>query len=256
MNLNEYDCIYSPCVPINITNANVNTNIKFLFGPHFSVFPDDKVNLIKNVNSVYVQPSKWASDVWIKNPLCNNLLIKALPFGVNTNKFVEKYSIKERNNVFIYYKSRDPKELYALKQFLDTMNIKYKIFSYHDRYHESDYLEFLQTSKYGIWLGGHESQGFALQEALSCNVPLLVWNVKSMNQEYKSTYDDIPATSIPYWSDQCGEYFYDINELDQCFKKFQSNLESYKPREYILENVSEEVCEKKLIDIILYKKNE
>ena len=52
------------------------------------------------------------------------------------------------------------------------------------------FFNYLQNSKYGIWLDAHESQGFALQEALSCNVPLLVWNISSMNQEYNSTYNN------------------------------------------------------------------
>jgi hypothetical protein len=38
-------------------------------------------------------------------------------------------------------------------------------------------------------------------------VPLLVWNVSSMNQEQNSSYNNIPATTIPYWNESCGEYF-------------------------------------------------
>jgi glycosyltransferase involved in cell wall biosynthesis len=113
-----------------------------------------------------------------------------------------------------------------------------------------DYINYLHESKYGIWIGCHESQGFALQEALSCNVPLLVWNVESMNQEYGCNYIDIPATTTPYWDERCGEYFYDSNNFEDIFNKFIFNIENYRPREYILENLSMEVCEKKLIDTI------
>ena len=34
------------------------------------------------------------------------------------------------------------------------------------------------------------------------------------------------------------------------FDKFMNNLNNYKPREYILENLTFEICEKKLLDII------
>ena len=71
-----------------------------------------------------------------------------------------------------------------------------------------------------------------------------------MRQEYGSSYNDIPATTIPYWDERCGEYFYNINELEDKFNLFLSKLETYKPREYILENLSMEVCEQKLIEII------
>ena len=99
-------------------------------------------------------------------------------------------------------------------------------------------------------MDAHESQGFALEEALSCNVPLLIWNVTSMNQEHGSSYSDIPATTIPYWDERCGEYFYSENELENTFNKFVSNIETYKPREYIVDNLSFDVCEQKLINVI------
>jgi glycosyltransferase involved in cell wall biosynthesis len=108
----------------------------------------------------------------------------------------------------------------------------------------------LSESKYGIWLDAHESQGFALQEAIACNVPLLVWNVTSMNQEHGYSYDDIPATSIPYWDERCGEFFYHENELESKFKTLISKLEQYRPREFIVENLSIEKCEDKLLELI------
>ena len=96
----------------------------------------------------------------------------------------------------------------------------------------------------------HESQGFALEEALSCNVPLLVWNVKSMNQEYASNYNDISATTIPYWDDRCGEYFYQKDEFEITFLKFIQKLDNYKPREYIVENLSIAKCANNFLNLL------
>ena len=108
----------------------------------------------------------------------------------------------------------------------------------------------LQNAKYAIWVDAHESQGFAIQEALSCNVPLLVWNTKTMNQEYGSKYSNIHCTTIPYWDQRCGEFFYNINELDETFNLFISKLEIYKPREYILEELSVEKCSERFLELI------
>ena len=71
-----------------------------------------------------------------------------------------------------------------------------------------------------------------------------------MNEEYGYFYDDIPATSIPYWDKRCGEFFTDITKMDEIFNLFLSKLETYQPRQYILENLSIEKCEQKLIDLI------
>jgi hypothetical protein len=248
LDLTQFDCVYSPCLPINV---NKYPNTKFIFGPHFSVFPENNhMNTIRGKNTVYVQPSDWARDVWKYNPLCQNIRVESLPFGVDTVKFNEVMPFEKKTSVFLYYKSRRPDELEVLLTFLKKLNIHVYVFSYMSKYNETDYLKCLQNSKFGIWLGRHESQGFALEEALSCNVPLIVWDVKSMNQEYGYNYSDIPATVIPYWDNRCGEYFYNANEIEPVFARFLSKLSTYAPREYILENLSMDVCENKLNNII------
>ena len=242
INYNQFDIIYSPCCPINVSKY---PNTKFIFGPHFSVFPEsNQINIIKqSKNVIYVQPSDWARDVWRNNHICDGMRIESMPFGVDTEKFNETKPIQNRTKVFLYYKSRHPAELEFLLKYLNFKNIEVKVFSYKEKYQESDYINYLHESKFGIWLGRHESQGFALEEALSCNVPLFVWDVSSMNQEYGYNYANIPATCIPYWDSTCGEYFKDINHLESKFQYFLENIENYRPREYIINNLSFDKCE-------------
>ena len=243
----EFDVIYSPSEPINV---NEYKHCKFIFGPHFSVSPNEyQIQMIKGLNSIYIQPSRWVVNYWKKYSICSNLNIKTLPFGVDTEKFKDSLNNKKENIIF-YLKRRNSVDINILTNFLNSKKINYKIFNYLEKYNENDYLQYLKTCKYGIWLSSFESQGFALQEALSCNVPLFVWNVISMNQEDGSNYNNYPATTIPYWDNRCGEFFYDYNELESTYNKFITNLDNYKPREYILENLSMEVCEDKLINLI------
>lgn len=247
IDLSKYDIIYSPSEPISVSNY---PDKKFIFGPHFSTFPNYKVSHIIGPNTLYIQPSEWAANIWKQVEICKQFKIDVLPFGVDTDKFCDIISIGSRNKAFIYFKNRNPLELRYLEHLLKTQNIEYKIFDYKARYDEEEYINYLKEAKFGIWLGCHESQGFALQEALSCNVPLFVWSVKTMSQEYGCNYPAFEATTIPYWDARCGEYIYDINNFFPHFKNFLSKLETYKPREYILENLSIDVCEKKFIHII------
>ena len=237
--INNYDIIYSPCYPIDTSKY---PDKKFIFGPHFSVFPDNRLMYINNVhnNSIYIQPSDWAKDVWVNMGVENIIPVKPFAFPVNTEKFNDLG--KERSKVFIYHKRRNPEELNYIETYLNNKNIEYKIFDYVKRYNEQEYLEYLQESKYGIIVDAHESQGFALQEALSCNVPLLIWNTKYMSQEYGGNFNEIPCTTIPYWDERCGEYFYEKNEFIETYDIFIDKLDTYKPREYVLDNLSVEVC--------------
>ena len=246
IDVSTFDCVFSPCCPIDVSKY---PKTKFIFGPQFSVFPDEKqLQLVNSPNAVYIQPSQWVIDLWYSYNLKNNMCF--CPFGVDTNQFNQSKPIEQRNKVFIYHKRRRPEELHAVVKLLQKYNVQYEIFDYDHRYDENKYLNYLHESKFGIWVDAHESQGFALQEALACNVPLLVWNVTSMNQEYGSRYSNIPGTTIPYWDERCGEFFYNANELEEKFKSFVSKLDQYKPRDFIVENLSIEKCEDKLLEVI------
>ena len=248
IDLSMFDCVYSPCIPIDV---NKYPNTKFLFGPHFSVFPEkQQMDIIRRNKVLYAQPSEWAAKIWQDNELCKNIKVESLPFGVDIEKFKDTKPKSERTKVVIYFKRRHPNELRFVTDFLSAKNIEYRIFNYLERYNENEYLNYLQNSKFCFWLDAHESQGFALEEALSCDVPLIVWNIKTMKQEHGSSYTDIPATTIPYWDERCGEYFYDANELENVYDLFISKLETYKPREYIVENLSIQKCEEKFVNLI------
>ena len=247
-NLSIYDAVYSPSMPINVKKY---PSIKFIFGPHFSVFPEEShVDLIKGENSVYIQPSQWAVDVWKLFSICQNLNMKPVPFAVDINKFQPIISKKERNTIFIYFKQRKIEELNFITNYLNSNSISYKLFNYSQGYQENDYLQTLQHSKMGIWIGRHESQGFGLEECLSCDIPLLVWDVTSMNQEEGYNYPDIKATVIPYWNSNCGEVFYKKEEFYDKFLLINSKIDTYKPREYISYYLSANVCEQIFIDAI------
>ena len=248
--IQNHDVIYSPSVPIDSSKYPTKY---FIFGPHFSVFPNNKMTQINNVynNSVYIQPSDWVVQLWENmNTINTKLPIQTLAFPVDINKFSPILLDNKKEEVFIYFKRRHPVELNILTSFLDDKLITYKIFDYVKRYDETDYLNCLRQSKYGIILDAHESQGFALEEALACNVPLLVWNTKIMSQEYGSNYPDIPCTTIPYWDDRCGEYFFKANELKNTFDRFVSKLNTYQPRQYIIDNLSVESCSVKLNNML------
>lgn len=247
-NIEDYDIIYMPSTTYD---SSKYPDKKFIFGPHLSVFPNNELLKInnKNKNSVYIQPSEWVAKVWKNMGVENVLPIMVMPFCVNVDKFKPDDKIK-KEEVFIYTKRRDPREIYMIEKYLKDNYIKYKIFDYVNSYKEEDYLNCLKKSKYGIIIDAHESQGFAIEEALSCNVPLLVWNTRTMDQEFGSRYKEIECTTIPYWDKRCGEYFYKESDFEIIYKDFINNLDSYKPREYILENLTTNKCTEVLTNII------
>jgi glycosyltransferase involved in cell wall biosynthesis len=250
----NYDVIYSPSLTIN---AAQYPNKKFIFGPHFSTFPNQQqLQSLQNINnSIYLQPSDWVVKLWKNQGAEQFLPIKSFPFPVDTNKFQPNQPSEKRQNIMIYFKSRNPQDLHNIKEFLHRQNrTNYRVFEYNRRYDENDYLAYLQTCQYGIILDAHESQGFAIEEAMACDVPLLVWNTTSMNQEYGNQNPDIPCTTIPYWAPTCGEFFSHHTEFLSTFQIFQSKLadNQYNPRQYILDNLSTEKCAERFMELIKF----
>lgn len=252
-----YDAIYSPTCPIEIKKLppNLQHNVKYIFGPHFSVFPQrEQLTPIIHPNTIYIQPSIWAVNVWKNHPeLPSGINIQPIPFSVNTKKFQPIKPIKERNEIFVYYKNREPDEINYILTHFTNKNQPVKLFHYKMGYNENDYLNTLQNAKYGVWVGAHESQGFALEEALSCDVPLLVWNIETLNQEYGSNYPPFIASTIPYWNNTCGEVFYEKEEFINKLKTLEEKIEEYKPREFILNNLSMEICQNHFIQLITHR---
>lgn len=237
--ISGYTHIYSPSMPIN---TSLYPDKFFLFGPHFSLFPDTKLLSVRNIhhNSVYLLPSQWILDLWKEKNAAVFLPLTIFPFPVDTTTFSPTGQPREK--VFVYMKHRDPFELAEVDDYLTKNNISYTLFDYGKGYKEADYLAVLKESKYGIVLGSYETQGFAIQEALSTDVPLFVWDCRSMLQDYSTVQKDYLCTSVPYWDNRCGIKVYTLGQFEQEFPQFVSKLATYEPRQFILENLSVGKC--------------
>jgi hypothetical protein len=76
INLSNFDIIYSPCSPIDVSRYPLS---KFIFGPHFSVFPDkNQMDLIWIVWDLFLKESETQSSIIQKviNSLLNLFTLK------------------------------------------------------------------------------------------------------------------------------------------------------------------------------------
>jgi hypothetical protein len=106
----------------------------------------------------------------------------------------------------------------------------------------------LRRAKYVIWIGRQESQGIALQEAMSMNVPILVWDVNNIGQwdpkgkqkkifnSFESEYTE--TTSAYYFDKNCGIKTRDKNSMSNNIMEMEKTWSTYNPRDYIIDNLS------------------
>jgi hypothetical protein len=93
-------------------------------------------------------------------------------------------------------------------------------------------------------MGCHESQGFALEEALAMDVSLLVWSVTRMDQESGQAvpYRHVAsrAETAPYWDDHCGVRITEAAELTNDLERLLAGCTggSFAPRQFVVETLS------------------
>ena len=118
------------------------------------------------------------------------------------------------------------------------------------RYRHEEYRGLLRRSRGMIFLSEHETQGIAYQEAMACNVPVLAWVNGYWLDPQRSRFEagPVPATSVPYFSDQCGETFAGPDDFGAALGRFLARRGWYEPRRYVAENLSLEVSGRRYLE--------
>ena len=115
-------------------------------------------------------------------------------------------------------------------------------------YSEYGFTQLVNQAKFCFLINGTESQGIAVQEIMSMGVPIIAWDIKEWLDQGEAYR--VPATSVPYWDNRCGEKFYSIDKLQETFNNFYARINDYDPKAYVKENLSFESSVKTLLDIL------
>ena len=239
---------------------------KFLFGPQFFVFPSSDGPLATSdapgiaSRCFYNCLSDWNLKIhqtFLGSPKVPYI---CLPFGVDTGLLKPDPPVKKTDTIMVYYKQRHSNDLQNVLTILKYNNLNYKLIAY-GSYNLNDYHRSLQETKLCIWIGRHESQGFAFQEALSMGVPLLVYDVSDMKQEvnhhnqseYANYSIPLAASAASSWDSRCGQKTTNIDEIDGLLKTMLSSLETYRPREFVEETLSDKACFTRLLEAFQFK---
>jgi hypothetical protein len=228
----------------------LDPRVRVVVGPNLYVVPRDLPHSLDISRAVYLVPSEWNKRFWLHFGF-DKCPMEAWGAGIDTEEFSPSGNKKEF--ILLYFKQRFNEELERVEKELKKKNLKHKLLHYDKGYNESDFKDFLEKSRYVIWLGRQESQGIALQEVLSSNIPVLVCDVSSvghcigggeLNQEEKDYTD---TSSASYFDDRCGVKIKDLGFVGNAIDEMEGKLHSFTPREYILENLTLEGQAKKMI---------
>ena len=216
-----------------------------VLGPNLAVLPQHLPTRRSFANSLYLHPSSWVVDLWRLEGFMQCPL-RAWAVGIDAGDFPPRAHVPDDAPVLVYFKERDPEELERVLSLLRRHAMRHEVISY-GSYSQSDYLAALARCSFVIWLGRQESQGIALQEALTTDVPVLVIDAISLFQQYPP---DKPralfpprlastrTSSAPYFDERCGIRVDSLNHLDDSLALMRERLPSFEPRQFVRENLS------------------
>ena len=216
-----------------------------IIGPQVWLFDGYGQFLIENQNyyKKIIAPSEWGKNKFITKFNLPEDKLAVWPVGIE-----EFNNVREPNyDCLIYFKRRDQSELDAVKKFLVSNGLSYRMVEY-GTYGEDGFKQLVNSAKFCFLINGTESQGIAVQEIMSMGVPIIAWDIKEWLDQGEAYR--VPATSIPYWDERCGEVFFNIEDLEVTFSKFYATLDQYDPKAFIKDNLSFECSVKTLLDIL------
>ena len=233
-------------------------HIKIICGPQSWVFPEGPIvgpcESRFEKRCAYNSLSKWV-EVFVREMAGDlRVPITQFPFAVDVEKF--KPTNQEKTlDCILYAKLRSNHLVEGLAEKLKAKNLSFNTYLY-NRYTEENYLKDLQRCKFMVVCDRHESQGFALQEAMSCGVPLLVLDATTMYDEVvdgKAIYEycrpkKLLSTCVPYFSEACGIRVETMDEIDAALDKMIVDYPSFNPRDYILKTLSPTVCMDRILE--------
>ena len=215
-----------------------------IIGPQIWMF-DEHVNDLKENPSYYkslITPSQWVKDLYVNKFGFPENKISNWPVGVE-----EFDNVREVNyDCLIYFKRRDQSELEIVKKFLVSKGLSYRMVEY-GGYSEDGFKQLVNSAKFCFLINGTESQGIAVQEIMSMGVPIIAWDIKEWLDQGEAYR--VPATSIPYWDERCGEVFFNKDELEETFSKFYATINEYDPKSFIRDNLSFSKTVEQLMEI-------
>ena len=210
------------------------------------------LNQIPNIKRILV-PGNWMADMF--HPYYGDKTF-AWPVGIDTEFWKPSNEIKTFD-FLIYdkirwnYQQQQSELIDPIIKILDDSGLIYQTIKY-GNYEISELYEKLKNSKAVIFLCEHETQGLAYQQILATNTPILAWERGGYWQDpfyypHRAKYE--PVSAVPYWDNNCGIKFSNTEDFKIKVKQFIENINSFKPREYILENLTLEICAQRYLSI-------
>jgi hypothetical protein len=182
----------------------------------------------------YIVPSEWVKDLVIQD--CRKLKdrVRCWSAGVDTEYWKPVINRERRDEVLIYWKSEAEEFYHDIIRIVKEQGLKPSSIKY-GNYNVAEYKEQLDKSLFTIFISRSESQGIALAEAWSMDVPTFVFDPGEFFFSGRMVYN---VSSCPYLKRTTGLTWKNLGELRELIND-KNSYTGFSPREYVLKEFTD-----------------
>jgi glycosyltransferase involved in cell wall biosynthesis len=220
-------------------------------GPVNALFADenDRVLFLPEIDRLIVA-SEWVKAFYQDAP---DLLAKTevCPCGVDVD-FWKPGPRRERRTVVVYWKSGDAAFCEQVETIVRASGLEPRRVQSgageHAHFTPEQLRAVFDEAAVGVFLSAFETQGLALAEAWSMDIPTLAWDPRASASWRGRSFQ--AGSSAPYLTPATGRLWQSIHELEPLLRATLAARESFRPRQWVLEHMTDAICSAALYGII------
>jgi len=224
-------------------------------GPNVFILPSEaRDELLSSAVKQILVPSPWVGELYASVLPAIGPKIRVWAVGVDTDKWrpLEPVEPVETRRCLIYRKNATEQEVFEVVDLCRRLGWDLAVIEY-GRYSSKEYLTALRRADVLVFLGETESQGLAMFEAWSANVPTFVrrWrpHQTAVIADPHQLGDWVGVCASPYLSDQTGAFWSSLDELRDLLENSQT-LNRH-PRQWVLGNANLELAARTYYELVM-----
>ena len=220
-------------------------------GPVNALFTDECDGIVRRPEiDRLIVAHEWALDFFRDEPA---LVAKSrpCPCGVDADHW-KPTARAEKHIALVYWKSGDEALCEQVEQIVRRCGLEPRrvraLHGEHALFNSDDYRRLLDQSVIGVFLSTFETQGLALAEAWSMDVPTVVWDPRGPAVWRGRLFES--RSSAPYLTPATGVLWRTLDELEPALRGAIAARSAFRPREWVRANMTDAICSAALYDII------